>query len=56
MVTTSLPASITPHKPITLSPGQVDTMHYVSAIVKPTKYIDKCESETKLTLVPPLID
>ncbi|HCT3694307.1 MULTISPECIES: XRE family transcriptional regulator [Enterobacterales] len=44
------------HKPITLSPGQVDTMHYVSAIVKPTKYIDKCESETKLTLVPPLID
>ncbi|HEJ9488074.1 S24 family peptidase [Proteus vulgaris] len=44
------------HKPITLSPGQVDTMHYVSAIVKPTKYIDKCESETKLTLVPPLVD
>ena len=44
------------HKPITLSPEQVDTMHYVSAIVKPTKYIDKCESETKLSLVPPLIE
>lgn len=31
------------HKPITLSPDQVDTMHYVSAIVKPIKYIDACE-------------
>ncbi|MEQ5208684.1 S24 family peptidase [Proteus sp. fly-1067] len=44
------------HKPITLSPEQVDTMHYVSAIVKPTKYIDSCERETKLSLVPPLVD
>ncbi|MBG2993321.1 helix-turn-helix transcriptional regulator [Proteus mirabilis] len=31
------------HKPITLSPDQVDTMHYVSAIVKPIKYVDACE-------------
>lgn len=44
------------HKPITLSPEQVDTMHYVSAIVKPTKYIDSCERETKLSLVPPLVE
>ncbi|MEQ4665933.1 XRE family transcriptional regulator [Providencia rettgeri] len=43
------------HKPITLDPSQVDKMHYVAAIVKPTKYIDKWERETKLSLVPPLI-
>lgn len=43
------------HKPITLDPSQIDKMHYVAAIVKPTKYIDKWERETKLSLVPPLI-
>ncbi|RFT11149.1 helix-turn-helix transcriptional regulator [Providencia rettgeri] len=32
------------HKPITLMPNQVDTIHYVAAIVKPTKYIDKCDN------------
>ncbi|EST59195.1 hypothetical protein K151_2025 [Proteus hauseri ZMd44] len=31
------------HKPITLPPDQVESMHYVSAIVKPIKYIDVCE-------------
>ncbi|MBG3012133.1 S24 family peptidase [Proteus faecis] len=31
------------HKPITLSPDQIESMHYVSAIVKPIKYIDICE-------------
>ncbi len=35
------------HKPITLSPDQVDTMHYVSAIVKPIKYIDACEKTSR---------
>ncbi|WGZ53139.1 S24 family peptidase [Providencia alcalifaciens] len=36
------------HKPITLMPSQVDTIHYVAAIVKPTKYIDKCDNITPL--------
>ncbi|CAK7037688.1 MULTISPECIES: S24 family peptidase [unclassified Providencia] len=40
------------HKPITLDPSQVDKMHYVAAIVKPTKYIDKWERETKLNMPP----
>lgn len=40
------------HKPITLEPSQVDKMHYVAAIVKPTKYIDKWERETKLNMPP----
>ena len=40
------------HKPITLDPSQVDKMHYVAAIVKPTKYIDKWERETKLNTPP----
>ncbi len=40
------------HKPITLDPNQVDKMHYVAAIVKPTKYIDKWERETKLNMPP----
>lgn len=31
------------HKPITLSPSKIDAIHYVSAIVKATKYIDSCE-------------
>ncbi|MDM3868105.1 MULTISPECIES: XRE family transcriptional regulator [Proteus] len=31
------------HKPITLPPDQIESMHYVSAIVKPIKYIDVCE-------------
>lgn len=35
------------HQPITLSPDQIDSMHYVSAIVKPTKYIDKYEKTGK---------
>lgn len=39
------------HKPITLEPSQVDTMHYVAAIVKPTKYIDKSDNITQLRLV-----
>lgn len=43
------------HKPITLDPSQVDKMHYVAAIVKPTKYIDKWERETKPSMVPPLV-
>ncbi|MEQ4624775.1 XRE family transcriptional regulator [Providencia manganoxydans] len=38
------------HKPITLDPNQVDKMHYVAAIVKPTKYIDKCDREATRTL------
>ncbi|WP_350024792.1 XRE family transcriptional regulator [Providencia rettgeri] len=40
------------HKPITLDPSRVDKMHYVAAIVKPTKYIDKWERETKLNMPP----
>ncbi|MDT0134473.1 MULTISPECIES: XRE family transcriptional regulator [Providencia] len=40
------------HKPITLDPSQVDKMHYVAAIVKPTKYIDKWERETKSNMPP----
>ncbi|NIA76311.1 helix-turn-helix transcriptional regulator [Providencia rettgeri] len=40
------------HKPITLDPSQVDKMHYVAAIVKPTKYIDRWERETKLNMPP----
>ncbi|HEM8211002.1 TPA: helix-turn-helix transcriptional regulator [Providencia rettgeri] len=40
------------HKPITLDPSQVDKMHYVAAIVKPTKYIDKWERETKINMPP----
>ncbi|MBZ3683605.1 helix-turn-helix transcriptional regulator [Providencia rettgeri] len=40
------------HKPITLDPNQVDKMHYVAAIVKPTKYIDRWERETKLNMPP----
>ncbi|ENG4187361.1 helix-turn-helix transcriptional regulator [Providencia rettgeri] len=40
------------HKPITLEPSQVDKMHYVAAIVKPTKYIDKWERETKINMPP----
>ena len=40
------------HKPITLEPSQVDKLHYVAAIVKPTKYIDKWERETKLNMPP----
>lgn len=43
------------HKPITLDPSLVDKMHYVAAIVKPTKYIDKWERETKPSMVPPLV-
>ncbi|MDH2394643.1 S24 family peptidase [Providencia rettgeri] len=43
------------HKPITLDPSLIDKMHYVSAIVKPTKYIDKCDREQPLSLVPPLV-
>lgn len=35
------------HKPITLSPDQVDTIHYVAAIVKPIKFIDVCEKTGK---------
>lgn len=35
------------HKPITLSPTQVDTIHYVAAIVKPIKYIDIYEKVGK---------
>ncbi|MGO3685829.1 MAG: XRE family transcriptional regulator [Proteus vulgaris] len=35
------------HKPITLSPDQVDTIHYVAAIVKPIKFIDICEKTGK---------
>ncbi len=43
------------HKPITLESEQVDKMHFVAAIVKPTKYIDQCEREVKISLVPPLV-
>lgn len=28
------------HKPITLEPGEIDKMHFVSAIVKATRYVD----------------
>ena len=31
------------HPPITVDPREVEKMHYVAAIVKPTKFIDKCE-------------
>ncbi|HCR3336867.1 TPA: helix-turn-helix transcriptional regulator [Morganella morganii] len=31
------------HPPITVDPCEVEKMHYVAAIVKPTKFIDKCE-------------
>ncbi len=43
------------HKPITVEPNQIDKMHYVSAIVKPTKYIDQCDREQPLSLVPPRV-
>jgi phage repressor protein C with HTH and peptisase S24 domain len=35
------------HKPITLEPGQVEKMHYVSAIVKATRYVDNDEVTEK---------
>jgi len=31
------------HKPITLEPGEVEKMHFVSAIVKATRYVDNDE-------------
>ncbi len=31
------------HPPITVDSREVEKMHYVAAIVKPTKFIDKCE-------------
>ena len=43
------------HKPITLEPEQVDKMHFVAAIVKPTKYIDQWERESKLNISPPFV-
>lgn len=42
------------HKPITLDSDQVDKMHYVAAIVKPTKYIDTCDREQRPRIIPPL--
>ena len=35
------------HKPITLDPGEVEKMHFVSAIVKATRYVDYDEVTTK---------
>ncbi len=35
------------HQPITIDPIQVDKMHYVAAIVKPTKFIDKCDKPAR---------
>ncbi|WP_036412425.1 XRE family transcriptional regulator [Morganella morganii] len=35
------------HQPITIDPLQVDKMHYVAAIVKPTKFIDKCDKPAR---------
>ncbi|WP_052116693.1 XRE family transcriptional regulator [Morganella morganii] len=43
------------HQPITIDPVQVDKMHYVAAIVKPTKFIDKCERQQQVILMPPFI-
>ncbi|WP_049246397.1 XRE family transcriptional regulator [Morganella morganii] len=43
------------HQPITIDPIQVDKMHYVAAIVKPTKFIDKCERQPYASMMPPLI-
>lgn len=43
------------HQPITIDPIQVDKMHYVAAIVKPTKFIDKCEQQPHASMMPPLI-
>ncbi|HHN8315632.1 XRE family transcriptional regulator [Morganella morganii] len=43
------------HQPITIDPIQVDKMHYVAAIVKPTKFIDKCERQPHASMMPPLI-
>ncbi|WP_274371792.1 XRE family transcriptional regulator [Morganella morganii] len=43
------------HQPITINPVQVDKMHYVAAIVKPTKFIDKCEKQQQVILMPPFI-
>lgn len=33
------------HKPITLNPREVENMHYVSAIVKATRYVDHDDTE-----------
>ncbi|MGG4624006.1 XRE family transcriptional regulator [Serratia odorifera] len=35
------------HKPITLEPTEVEKMHYVSAIVKQTRYVDNYDLITK---------
>lgn len=35
------------HKPITLEPSEVEKMHFVSAIVKATRYIDYDEVQSK---------
>ena len=43
------------HKPITADPIRVEKVHYVAAIVKPTKFIDKCGRQQQSTMMPPLI-
>ncbi|MEG0281342.1 MAG: S24 family peptidase [Morganella sp. (in: enterobacteria)] len=35
------------HQPITIDPIRVEKMHYMAAIVKPTKFIDKCDKPGK---------
>ncbi|HBE9089611.1 S24 family peptidase [Serratia fonticola] len=37
------------HKPVTLEPGEIDKMHFVSAIVKATRYVDLDEVPVRST-------
>lgn len=43
------------HKPITVDPIKIEKVHYVAAIVKPAKFIDKCGRQQQSTMMPTLI-